>query len=68
MRSAKDNIDELNDIIQQDIGSKETSIAYFSEWIDQKRTKRKARLQLNNGLSSLQTESRRRTRLHRIGR
>ncbi|WP_411809906.1 hypothetical protein [Bacillus paralicheniformis] len=41
LRSAKDNIDELNDIIQQDIGSKETSIAYFSEWIDQKAYKEK---------------------------
>lgn len=43
LRSAKDNIDELNDIIQQDIGSKETSIAYFSEWIDHKAYKEKGK-------------------------
>ncbi|MFN2744031.1 MULTISPECIES: methyl-accepting chemotaxis protein TlpB [unclassified Bacillus (in: firmicutes)] len=36
MRSAKDNVDELNEVITQNIGAKETSIAYFSEWVDQK--------------------------------
>ncbi len=35
MRSAKDNVDELNDIINQNVGSKETDVAYFSEWINQ---------------------------------
>nr|WP_270573174.1 methyl-accepting chemotaxis protein [Bacillus glycinifermentans] len=36
MRSAKDNVDELSDIINQNVGSKETDVAYFSESINKK--------------------------------
>ncbi|MED1739588.1 methyl-accepting chemotaxis protein [Bacillus swezeyi] len=41
MRNAKDNVDELNEMINQNIGGKETSIAYFSEWVNQKAYKEK---------------------------
>ncbi|WP_429661568.1 cache domain-containing protein [Bacillus glycinifermentans] len=36
MRNAKANVDELNDIINQTVGSKETDVSYFSEWINKK--------------------------------
>ncbi|MEC1262237.1 methyl-accepting chemotaxis protein [Bacillus swezeyi] len=46
MRSARDNVDQLNEIIDQNIGKKEHAVSYFSDWVDEKLYKEKGNVSL----------------------
>ncbi|MEC3606133.1 methyl-accepting chemotaxis protein [Bacillus glycinifermentans] len=41
MRSARDNVEQLNEIIDQNIGKKENAVSYFGDWINEKLYKEK---------------------------
>lgn len=36
MRSARDNVEQLNEIIDQNIGKKEQAVSFFSGWVNEK--------------------------------